>query len=149
VHEPALAGAWYSPVPAIEPHDAAHVDGTLDVNCCCVPAGNVGLRGVMVSEVDGAAIESNPYAVYFVVPLAMASMVQFVPTVPLAVNRPVALIVPHFAVQVTGMLAVNCCVCPCGVLADTGVITMADTTVMPALALLLEFVAVTLHVVLG
>ncbi len=50
--------------------------------------------------------------------------------------------VPHFAVQDTGMLAVNCCVCPWGVLADAGVITMADTTVTAALALPLPLVAV-------
>jgi hypothetical protein len=78
-------------------------------------------------------------------------MVQLDPTVPLAVKRPDALMVPHFAVQVTGMLAVNCCVLPCGVLAETGVITIADTTVTAALTLPLPFVAVavTLQVVLG
>jgi len=89
--------------------------------------------------------------VYFVVPVAIASMVQLDPTVPLAVKRPAALMVPHFAVQLTGMLAVNCCVLPCGVLADTGVMTIADTTLIEALALPLPLVAVavTLHVVLG
>jgi len=49
VHEPVLAGVWYRPVVApIVPQDAVHVAGTLDVNCCCVPAGRVGLSGVMV-----------------------------------------------------------------------------------------------------
>jgi hypothetical protein len=81
----------------------------------------------------------------------MAAMVQLDPTVPLAVNRPVALMLPHFAVHVTGMLAVNCCVFPCGVLADTGVITIGDTTVTLAVALPLPLVAVavTLQVVVA
>ena len=59
--------------------------------------------------------------------------------------------VPHFAVQVTGILAVNCWVCPCGVLAETGVITMGETTVTVAEAapLPLVAVAVTLQVELG
>ena len=85
------------------------------------------------------------------VPVAIASMVQFDPTVPLAVYRPVELTVPHFAVQDTGILAENCWVCPCGVLADSGVITMAEITVTAALALPLPLVAVavTLQVVLG
>ena len=76
---------------------------------------------------------------------------QLVPTVPLAVYRPVELMVPHFAVHVTGMFAVNCCVCPCGVFADGGVITIGDTTVTAAatLPLPLVAVAVTLQVVLG
>jgi len=89
--------------------------------------------------------------VYFVVPVAIASMVQLDPTVPLAVKRPAALMVPHFAVQLTGILAVNCCVLPCAVLADTGVMTMADTTATAPLAVPLPLVAVavTLHVVLG
>ena len=33
--------------------------------------------------------------------------------------------VPHLAVHVTGMFALNCCVCPCGVFADAGVMTIA------------------------
>ena len=84
-------------------------------------------------------------------PVAIASMVQLVPTVPLAVNKPLELMLPHFAVQDTGMLALNCCVCPCGVFADTGVITIGDATVTLAVALPLPFVAVavTLHVVVA
>ena len=38
------------------------------------------------------------------------------------------MIEPHFAAQVTDALAVNCCVCPWGVIADTGVMTMGETT---------------------
>ncbi len=88
---------------------------------------------------------------YFGDVAAMASMVQLDPTAPLAVYRPVELMVPHFAVQVTAMLAVNCCVLPCGVLAETGVITIGETTLIVAVAapLPLVAVAVTLHVVLG
>ena len=94
---------------------------------------------------------SNPYTVYFTVPVAIPSMVQLVPTVPLAVYRPVELMVPHFAVQVTGMLAVNCCVCPCGVFADGGVIVMGEVTVTldVALPLPLVAVAVTVHPVVA
>src|SRR3954470_4678584 len=78
-------------------------------------------------------------------------MVQLVPTVPLAVYRPLALMVPHLAVHVTGMLAVNCCVCPCGVFADTGVMMIGETTVTFAVLVPLPFVAVavTVQVVLA
>jgi hypothetical protein len=65
-----------------------------------------------------------------------------VPTAAVAVNSPEAVIDPHAAVQVTGALAVNCCVWPCGVVADTGVITMGETTFTLAVALPLPFVAV-------
>lgn len=87
---------------------------------------------------------------YFTAPVAMPSMVQCEPTVPLAVYTPPAEIVPHFAVHDTGMLAVNCCVAPSGTDADTGVITMGETSVSAAVAVLpSEPLAVTVHVVLG
>lgn len=59
--------------------------------------------------------------------------------------------VPHFAVHVTGMFAVNCCVFPCGVFADVGVMVIGEVTVTLAVALPLPLVAlaVTVHVVLG
>jgi hypothetical protein len=66
--------------------------------------------------------------VYFVVPIAIPSIVQYFPTAALAVYSPPEVIDPHAAVHVTGALAVNCCVCPCGVIAETGVITIGDTT---------------------
>jgi hypothetical protein len=99
----------------------------------------------------GAVTVSNVYAVYFTVPVAIASMVQLVPTVELAVYRPLELMVPHFAVHETGMFAVNCWVFPCGVLADDGVMVMAEITVTLAVTLPLPFVAfaVTVHVVEG
>ena len=56
---------------------------------------------------------------------------------------------PHFADHVTGMLAENCCVFPCDVAAETGVITIGDTTVKLAVAFPLELVAVTVQVVWG
>ena len=83
---------------------------------------------------------------YFGVPVAIPSIVQFVPTVPLAVYKPLGLIVPHLAVHVAGTLALNCWVPPCGVLADTGVITIGDTTVTFAEALPLPSVAVAVMV---
>ncbi len=57
----------------------------------------------------------------------MASTVQRVPAGDVAVKSPAALIVPHFAIHLTGKLALNCCVSPCGVFAVAGVITMGDT----------------------
>jgi hypothetical protein len=69
-------------------------------------------------------------------------MVQSVPIAAVAVKRPPEVIVPHFAVQFTGMEAVNCCVDPCGVVADTGVMTIGETTVISAVALPLPPVAV-------
>jgi hypothetical protein len=69
-----------------------------------------------------------------------------VPTGALAVYRPPLVIVPHLAVHVTGALAVNCWVCPWGVVADTGVITMGDTTFTLAVALPLPLVAVAVMV---
>jgi hypothetical protein len=74
-----------------------------------------------------------------------------VPIAAVAVKRPPDVIVPHFATQVTGTEAVNCCVDPSGVVAATGVMTIGDTTVMFAVALSppLVAVAVTAQVVLG
>lgn len=73
------------------------------------------------------------------------------PIAAVAVKRPPGVIVPHFATQVTGMEAVNCCVDPSGVVAATGVMMIGDTTVIFAVALPLPFVAVavTTQVVLG
>ena len=39
------------------------------------------------------------------------------------------MIVPHAAVQVTGAEALNCCVLPCGVLAETGDMIIGETTI--------------------
>jgi hypothetical protein len=39
---------------------------------------------------------------------------------------------PHEDAQVTGMLAVNCCVCPLGVEAADGVMIIGDVTAMTA-----------------
>ena len=72
----------------------------------------------------------------------MPSIVQYWPTGALAVYSPEESIDPQAAVQVTGALAVNCCVCPCGVVADAGVITMGETTLTLAFALPLPSVAV-------
>jgi hypothetical protein len=71
----------------------------------------------------------------------IASIVQLDPTGALAVKSPPAVIVPHLAIHVTGMLAVNCCVFPCGVFAEAGVMTMGETTVTVAVELPLPLVA--------
>jgi hypothetical protein len=85
------------------------------------------------------------------VPVAIPSMVQLEPTAALAVNRPPVVMDPHLAVQVTGALAVNCWVFPCGVLAETGDMVMGETIVTLAVAapLPLVAVAVTVQVVVG
>jgi hypothetical protein len=94
---------------------------------------------------------SLPYTVNFVEPVAMPSMVHEVPAAAVAVKRPAAVMVPHLALQVTGADAVNCCVAPSAVVAETGVITMGETILRAALALPLPFVAVavTVQVVVG
>jgi len=96
-------------------------------------------------------ITSYPYTVYFGDTVAVPWMVQLDPTAPFAVKRPLALITPHLAVQVTGWLAENYCVVPCGVFAETGVIKIGETTVTFAGALPLPSAAfaVTEQVVLG
>jgi len=62
----------------------------------------------MDNALVGAPILSYPYTVYFGLVVAVPWMVQYVPTVALAVKSPPELIDPHAAVQVTGALAVNC-----------------------------------------
>ena len=63
VQDVGLDGVLYKPVLApIVPHDAVQVAGALEVNCCCVPAGRVGLSGVMVSAA-AAPIVSTALAV--------------------------------------------------------------------------------------
>jgi hypothetical protein len=79
--------------------------------------------------------------VYLTVPVEIASIVQLDPTGALAVKSPPAVIVPHLAIHVTGMLAVNCCVFPCGVFAEAGVMTMGDTMSTSAVALPLPLIA--------
>jgi hypothetical protein len=46
--------------------------------------------------------------VYFGLVVAMPSMEQYFPTAAVAVKRPLEVIVPQVATQVTGALAVNC-----------------------------------------
>jgi len=110
VHEPVLAGVWNKPVVApIVPQDAVHVACTLDVNCCCVPAGNVGLSGVMVSAAAAPTV-STALAVYATPLDAVAVMAHALPGVADAVNSPVALMLPHEADHFTCWFAENCCV---------------------------------------
>jgi hypothetical protein len=62
-------------------------------------------------------------------------MLHFDPAAPLAVNNPAALIDPHVALHVTAALAVNCCVWPCTVEADAGVMLIGEVTAAVVLAL--------------
>jgi hypothetical protein len=148
----AYSGAFKRPVEEIVPQFFVHVAAELAVNCWVAFSWTVAVPGEMEKPVDvGAVIVSNVYAVYFTVPVAIAWIVQFVPTVPLAVYSPLELMVPHLAVHVTGIFAVNCCVFPCGVFADVGEMVIAEITVTLALTLPLPLVAfaVTVHVAEG
>jgi hypothetical protein len=51
------------------------------------------------------------------------------PAEPLAVKSPVEVIEPQLEVHNTGTFAVNCCVRPCGVVAEFGVIVIGEVTV--------------------
>ena len=61
--------------------------------------------------------------------------------------KPPLVIDPHDALQVTAVFAVNCCVCPCGVLAEAGVIVIGEVTfaVVEAVPVPLVAVAVTVQ----
>jgi hypothetical protein len=56
-------------------------------------------------------------------------MVHLVPTGDEAVKSPPLVILPHDAAQLTAMLAVNCCVAPCGVEAEAGAMVNGEVTV--------------------
>ena len=112
----------------IDPQDAVQAEGVLEVNCCCVPAGNVGLSGEMVSA-DAAPMVSTAVAVYAVPLDAVALMVHALPDVPDAVNSPAVLMLPQVADQFTAVFAENCCVFPCAVAALAGEIVIGDVTV--------------------
>ena len=129
VHDPGARGAVYIPeFASMVPQDEVQVAATLAVNCCWAASVMVGLRGEMVS-VGAAPTVSSAAAVYGVPVEAVAVILQVLPCVADAVNNPVALMLPHDAAQVTGEFAVNCCVCPEGVLALEGVITIGELTV--------------------
>jgi len=73
--------------------------------------------------------------------VAIPSIVQYCPTLPLAVKRPAGVMLPQDVIQETGALALNCCVCPWGVVAATGVMVIGETTFTLAVALPLPSVA--------
>jgi hypothetical protein len=58
----------------------------------------------------------------------MAVIWQMEPGTEGAVNKPVASTVPQEADHVAGILAVNCCVRFCAVVAEAGVMTKGDVT---------------------
>jgi hypothetical protein len=129
VHDPGPRGAVYIPELALMvPQEAVQVAATLAVNCCWAASVMVGLRGEMVS-VGAAPTVSSAFAVYGVPEEAVAVILQALPCVADAVNSPVALMLPHDAAHVTGEFAVNCCVCPVGVLTLAGVIVIGEFTV--------------------
>jgi hypothetical protein len=150
VQGPGVRRAVYKPPVLIVPHEAVYVGLPLVLNCTVAPSCTVGFRGEIANPVDPATL-SLPYTVNFGETVAVPTMVQDVPTVAVAVKRPLAVIVPHFAVQATGAEVVNCCVCPSTVVADTGVITIGETIVRLAVAVPLPSAAVAfiVQVVLG
>ena len=117
VQVPGTSLAVYKPALVIVPQLAVHVAVRLEVNCWVAPSVMVGFSGVRVA----APTVSIAVAVRPLTPVAVAVMVQLVPAVPDAVNSPPLVILPHDAAQLTAMLAVNCCVAPCGVDAEAGV----------------------------
>jgi hypothetical protein len=141
VHDAGTSGAVNRPLAEMVPQEAENVALLLAVNCCVAPSVTVGRIGVTVSGAGAGPILSYPYTVYFGFPVAIPSTVQKVPTDPAAVKRPPAVIEPQPAVHATGTLAVNCCVIPRGVVADTGVIMIGETTVTVAVELPLPLVA--------
>jgi hypothetical protein len=132
------------------PHDALYIGVPLVLNCTVVASCAVGLKGEIANAV-GAEILSLPNTANFGDAVATPSMVQDDPMAAVAVNRPPAVIAPHLALQVTGTEAVNCCVFPSVVVADSGVITIGETMVRLAVAVPLPSpaVAFTVQVVLG
>jgi len=128
VQDPGARGAVYIPeLVLIVPQDEVQVAVTLAVNCCWAASVMVGLNGAIVS-VGAAPTVSTTLDVYAVPLDAVAVILQALPCVVGAVNSPVPEMLPHEAAQVTAVLAVNCCVCPAGVLALAGEITMGDVT---------------------
>jgi hypothetical protein len=115
------------------PQEATHVAATLAVNCCCAPSASVGLVGEMVKAGAGPTV-STAFAVYAVPVAAVAVILQTLPWAGEAVKRPLAVMLPQEAAQVTFELAVNCCVCPWPVVALAGEITMGDVTFALAVA---------------
>jgi hypothetical protein len=150
VQEVWIRGAVNRPVVLMLPQEAVKVALLLAVNCCVAPSLTVGFSGE-IANVEGAETTSYPYTVYSGATVATPSTVQGVPIAAVAVKRPLEVIVPHLAVQLTGAEAVNCCVDPSGVVAETGVMTIGETTVIFDVALSppLVAVAVTSQVALG
>ena len=124
VQDSGARGAVYIPELApMVPQDEVQVAAIFDVNCCWAPSLIVGLNGAMVS-VGAAPTVSTTFAVYAVPVEAVAVILQALPCAAEAVNSPLESMLPQDAAHVTGELAVNCCVCPWGVLALEGLITI-------------------------
>jgi hypothetical protein len=86
VHDAGARGAVNNPTDVIVPQDAVYVAPTFVVNCCVTPSITVGLTGLIANvEEFEAVITSYPYTVYFGEVVAIPSIVQLAPTVPLAV----------------------------------------------------------------
>src|SRR3954453_1288595 len=128
VHDPGARGAVYIPeLVLMVRHDEVQVAPTLAVNCCWAPSVMVGLNGAMVSPAAAPTV-STALAVYGVPVDAVAVILQELPCGVGAVNNPTAEMLPHDAAHVTGEFAWNCWVCPAGVLALAGVITIGELT---------------------
>jgi hypothetical protein len=125
VQLPVLAGAVKSPVPSIEPQEAAQVTGWLAENCCVRFTAVVAEEGVIVI---GEVTVAVPLAVRLLPSVAVAVTVQD-PAVNGAVKRPVPSTEPQLAPHVAPRLAENCCVPPSLTLAVVGETVKPEDTV--------------------
>ena len=113
---------------SIVPQDDVQVAGTFAVNDWDAPSATVGVRGEIISA-GTAPMVSTTLVVYAFPEDAVAVIVQAPPAATEAVKRPPAVMLPQLAAQVTGALAVNCCVRPSAVLALAGEMVMGEVTV--------------------
>jgi hypothetical protein len=142
VHDPGAIGAVNKPALAsMLPQEVTQVAATFDVNCLLAPSLKVGDKGEIV-KVGGGPTVSFALAVYAGPLVATTLMLQMLPWVADAVNKPDALMLPQEAVHVAGMFAVNCCVSPRAVVALAGVTTNGETIPAVVDALLPPLVAV-------
>jgi len=101
-HVPGTRGAVNNPVLAsMAPHEAANVAGMFVMNCCVVPSLTTGATGDKVNW-GGATIVSCAVALFAGPLVALPVIVQTEPGVADAVKRPVEVMFPQLADQVTG-----------------------------------------------
>jgi hypothetical protein len=123
-------GAVNNPVALIEPAEADHVTlaWPVAVNCCVPLNTTFAVAGETVMGEDGASSVTMAVPDRFPVPVALIVTVLEAGITIGAVKRPVVLIDPADADQITpdGPVAANCCVAPSVTFAVAGVTVMDD-----------------------